>query len=587
MSLLSKSKTSPHASASPGFAELIGDIRRPLAMCVALSLAINLMLLASPLFMLQVYDRVLSSRSMPTLVTLLGLLAAVFAAATHLDLIRARILNRVAAHFATSLSEKIFGTVLNQEIEKSAHYGNQPLQDLQSLRQFATGTGLGIFFDMPWVPIYLLLAYLLHPMLGLLTVTAAIILIGLAIANERRTAKLSVVANAQLAKSNKVFESARRGAEVLRSMSMEPAYFRRWSQTFSAGHQSLVTATDRSSSFHMSAKYLRLFLQSACLALGAALAIRGEVSAGSIIAATIILSRALAPVEQATGQWTHLQGVYAAYRRLQQLLETSPSKLEPLRLPDATGALTVENLTMAAPGAQRPILSGINFSLSPGDSVAIIGPTGCGKSTLARGIAGVWAPVGGAIRLDGATLDNWPKHQLGIATGYVPQDIELFAGTISENISRFTDSPDAEAVVKAAKRANVHDMILQLPDAYMTEIGEGGAKLSGGQRQRIALARALFGDVRLVVLDEPNSNLDDAGETALSQTLAQLRAEAITVVIVSHRPQCLKAVDNILVLSNGQQAAFAPRDKILTPVPRPAQQPVYANASGFHFQPRT
>lgn len=556
-------------------------------MCVALSLAINLMLLASPLFMLQVYDRVLSSRSMPTLVTLLGLLAAVFAAATHLDLIRARILNRVAAHFATSLSEKIFGTVLNQEIEKSAHYGNQPLQDLQSLRQFATGTGLGIFFDMPWVPIYLLLAYLLHPMLGLLTVTAAIILIGLAIANERRTAKLSVVANAQLAKSNKVFESARRGAEVLRSMSMEPAYFRRWSQTFSAGHQSLVTATDRSSSFHMSAKYLRLFLQSACLALGAALAIRGEVSAGSIIAATIILSRALAPVEQATGQWTHLQGVYAAYRRLQQLLETSPSKLEPLRLPDATGALTVENLTMAAPGAQRPILSGINFSLSPGDSVAIIGPTGCGKSTLARGIAGVWAPVGGAIRLDGATLDNWPKHQLGIATGYVPQDIELFAGTISENISRFTDSPDAEAVVKAAKRANVHDMILQLPDAYMTEIGEGGAKLSGGQRQRIALARALFGDVRLVVLDEPNSNLDDAGETALSQTLAQLRAEAITVVIVSHRPQCLKAVDNILVLSNGQQAAFAPRDKILTPVPRPAQQPVYANASGFHFQPRT
>lgn len=556
-------------------------------MCVALSLAINLMLLASPLFMLQVYDRVLSSRSMPTLVTLLGLLAAVFAAATHLDLIRARILNRVAAHFATSLSEKIFGTVLNQEIEKSAHYGNQPLQDLQSLRQFATGTGLGIFFDMPWVPIYLLLAYLLHPMLGLLTVTAAIILIGLAIANERRTAKLSVVANAQLAKSNKVFESARRGAEVLRSMSMEPAYFRRWSQTFSAGHQSLVTATDRSSSFHMSAKYLRLFLQSACLALGAALAIRGEVSAGSIIAATIILSRALAPVEQATGQWTHLQGVYAAYRRLQQLLETSPSKLEPLRLPDATGALTVENLTMAAPGAQRPILSGINFSLSPGDSVAIIGPTGCGKSTLARGIAGVWAPVGGAIRLDGATLDNWPKHQLGIATGYVPQDIELFAGTISENISRFTDSPDAEAVVKAAKRANVHDMILQLPDAYMTEIGEGGAKLSGGQRQRIALARALFGDVRLVVLDEPNSNLDDAGETALSQTLAQLRAEAITVVIVSHRPQCLKAVDNILVLSNGQQAAFAPRDKILTPVPRPAPQPVYANASGFHFQPRT
>jgi PrtD family type I secretion system ABC transporter len=556
--------TSDQTSIPQNLAKPFGGLRRPLLVVGALSLLINIAMLASPLFMLQIYDRVLVSRSLPTLVTLIVMLAGLFVWTTLLDLVRAKILGRAAAHFTIGLSKKVFGTIIGEEIAKNAQYGNQPLQDLQTLRQFATGPGLATLLDAPWLPIYLLLAFLLHPALGLLTAAAAVVLIGLALLQERISARQTMIAAGHLATSHRLFEGARRGAEVLRAMAIESAYGERWAKAFNASQQSLIVAGDRSSAFQLSTKYLRLFLQSACLGLGAALAIRGEMSAGSIIAGTIIMSRALAPVEQVTAQWGQLQNVRSAAHRLRQLLSKAVEPTKPIPLPMPKGELTVESVAIASPGARTLTVSGVSFKLAAGEAMAIVGPTGSGKSTLARSLAGVWPTVGGHIRLDGARLDTWPSRQLGAAIGYIPQDVELFCGSISENIARFTTDANPLDIIKAAQRANVHEMILRLPESYMTQIGEGGVKLSGGQRQRIALARALFGEVRIVVLDEPNSNLDDAGEAALSDTLASLRRDGVSVVVVSHRPHILKAVDKILVLREGAQVAFAPRDEILS-----------------------
>ena len=545
--------------------DLFQDLKRPLIVCGLISVVVNILLLASPLFMLQIYDRVLASRSLPTLVTLTSLLAACFLGITLLEIVRARMLNRAAAHFTTGLSGATFSAIVDEELAKTSQYGNQPLQDLQSIRQFATGPGLAVFFDMPWVPIYLLFGYLLHPAIGMMTAAAALVLVALAIANERATARVSAEAAGEMVRSHRLFEGARRGAEVLRAMAMEGRYGELWTTVFGSAQATLVCAGDRASAFHTCSKHLRLFLQSGCLALGAALAIRGEVSAGSIIAASIIMARALAPVEQATGQWTQLQGARSAFRRLESLIAKHRGPPVTMVLPEPKGELNIENVAIVAPGGTTPILSRVNLALSAGEAMAVVGPSGSGKSSLARAIAGVWPAATGEIRLDGALLATWPREQLGNAIGYVPQDVELFAGTIAENISRFEPSADPSRIIAAAQRANVHDMILRMKDGYMTQIGEGGCHLSGGQQQRIALARALYGGIRLLVLDEPNSNLDDAGETALSEALAALRKEGVTVVLVSHRPQCLKAVDKILVLRDGLQVAFAPRDEILMP----------------------
>jgi ATP-binding cassette, subfamily C, bacterial EexD len=564
-----KRKTSGNDIGLTPLGAALGAMRRPLIVSILLSFLINILMLASPLFMLQVYDRVLISRSLPTLFTLTVLLVAVFVGATVLDILKGRILNRVAAHVLTQLSGKVFSSAIDEELGKQMKSANQPILDLQTLRQFATGPGLGVLIDMPWMPIYLLLAFLVHPSIGCLTLAAAMLLIGLAIVSGRLTANGAAVAATMLSSSNRLFDAARRGAEVLRAMGLERTYGERWHRLFSLSQANLVLTSDRASALHLASKYLRFFLQSAVLALGAGLAIRGELSAGSIIAASIFMARALQPVEQATGQWGHLHAVRSAFNRLNALVSINAAAISPMALPAPKGALTVEKMAISAPGATALILSQIDFQLAAGQSVAIVGASGSGKSTLARALAGVWPVAAGHIRLDGASLDTWPRQQLGAATGYLPQDVELFAGSIGENIARFDPMAQASAIVKAAERANVHDMILRLPNGYMTEIGEGGARLSGGQRQRIALARALYGEVRLVVLDEPNSNLDDVGEVALLRALGQLRADGVSVVIISHRPQCLRAVDKILVLRDGVQVAFGPSEQILRPALRP------------------
>jgi PrtD family type I secretion system ABC transporter len=351
---------------------------------------------------------------------------------------------------------------------------------------------------------------------------------------------------------------------------MERACSDRWFASYGSAQQCQTAANDKSSLFNASAKHLRIFLQSASLALGAALAIRGEVSYGSIIAGSIIMSRALAPVEQLTGQWGFFQSARRAYRRLTSVLAAMPPAPEPMPLPPPNGHLTADNVTIAVPGRNSPIVTGVSFTLEPGEVLGIVGPSGSGKSTLARALVGVFSPAAGDIRLDGARLDHWSRSQLGVAVGYIPQDVELFAGTVRDNIARFAAEPLPAAVVAAAQRAGVHEMILGLPEGYAFQVGDRGSNLSAGQRQRIALARALYGDPKLLVLDEPNSNLDAAGEEALGTMLDKVSDDGVGTIIISHRPLVLKNADKILVLNQGRQMAFGPREQILKAPSPPA-----------------
>ena len=551
----------------------VTQFRGGLLACAALSCMINILMLASPLFMLQVYDRILPSRSLPTLVALVGILAFVFVAAALLEMVRTRLMGRVAAGFTAALGERTLKSILTLEITSRTPFGNQPMRDLESLRTYAAGPAPGALFDAPWMPVYLLIAYLIHPLIGTLTLISGIVLLALTILNDRATIALSRQTSSGSQRSHAALESARRGVEVLRAMNFERAFANRWLPTFDAVQQGLVAMTDRSSALQSASRFLRLFLQSACLALGAALAIKGEVSAGAIIAASIIMSRTLAPVEQVTGQWSQIQAVRQAWLRLREVLLATEPTPEPMTLPAPTGRLDVEGISVVPPGASAATLMQVTFALEPGEAVAVLGPTGSGKSTLVRALVNIYAPVNGEVRFDGSRLDHWPREQLGASIGYVPQDVELLAGTVADNIARFAPDPDPQAIVRAAQRANVHDMILRLPQGYTTELGNNGAKLSAGQRQRIALARALFGQPKFLVLDEPNSNLDDAGETALGETLLQLKKDGVTVVIVTHRSSVLKLVDKVLVLRDGRQAAFGPRDELLAPFGKPATQP--------------
>ncbi len=562
--------------------------RQPFAIAVFVSLVINVLMLASPLFMLQVYDRVLTSRSLPTLIALLGLVAGVFVVSAVLEAIRQRLMARIAAGVSDRLAPQTYSAVLHKALNRGSSSGDatQPARDLEAVRQYLGGSGPTAFFDLPWMPIYLGFAYLLHPLLGTMTLVAAIVLFCLAFGNERATKRHGLDGSRHKHRSLILIEGASKGAEVLRAMGMEQRFRDRWSGEHGLAQVQQLKGADAVSAFTSSTRMLRLFLQSAVLALGAALAIEGQVSAGTIIAASIIMSRALAPVEQITAQWGAFQATRRAIARLRSALIDVPRRSDPMALPTPKGDVAVENLVVGAPGANRPIVSGLNFSLEPGDGLGIVGHSGSGKSSLVRALAGVWTPIAGSIRLDGARLDQWPGEQIGAAVGYVPQDVEILSGTVTENISRFAPGADPADVVRAAQRANVHDMILRLPNGYQTELGEGGLMLSAGQRQRIALARALYLDPVLLVLDEPNSNLDGPGEAALIDTLLNARKVGVTVIIVSHRPATLQVTNKVLCLQDGRQAAFGPRDEILSaPRPRPANFPI-AVAGGSHSEQR-
>ncbi len=551
---------------NPGEGEIRAAIRASARAFIAtgvFSLVINVLMLAGPLFMLQVYDRVLTSGSIATLVALAVMTAGLYAIIGILELVRSRVIVRIGVEVDNRIGDRIFQASLKHSL---ASHGSslQALRELDSLRQFIAGPGPLTFFDAPWTPVYILVIFLTHWTLGLTATIGAVLLLILAWSSETSSrAPLKAAGNAA-GRSLELAETGQRNAEAITAMGMLAAYRRRWQQANGEALAWQTIAADRLATISSISKTMRLLLQSLMLAVGAVLALKGEISSGAIVAGTIIFGRAIAPVEQAISHWRTFVKAQESYRRLDELLRREPEAPRKTALPTPKGHVEVSNLRVAAPGTRRLILSNINFEVLPGQMLAVIGPSASGKSTLARTLVGLWPPVGGTIKLDGASLEQWSQDDLGQHLGYLPQDVELFAGTVKENISRFrADAIDAE-VIAAAQMAHAHDMILALPQGYDTELGNYGAYLSAGQRQRIGLARALYGSPALVVLDEPNSNLDRRGDEALAAAVDGMRGRGQAVVLVSHRVQAIGQADTLLYLDRGVQRAFGPRAEVMT-----------------------
>lgn len=531
------------------------------------SLAINLLYLASPLYMLQVYDRVVSSASEVTLVMLTILLLVTLAALASLDAVRARLLTRASIRIDRLLASRVV-TATVEVAARGAAARSQPLRDFDTFRQFITGSGIHAVFDLPWAPIYIGVIFMLHPLLGSFALGCAIILVLMALLNEHLIKAPLAGANEAATRNYAFTDMSLRNAEVVQAMGMMPGLLQRWSRDRNLVLERQSFASDRAATTSSIIRFLRLAMQSMILGLGAYLVIERVTTVGAMFAASILLGRALQPVEQVVGSWRNLTSARGAYGRVRDLLAANPARDPALALPRPAGRLSVEGLGYVIPGTNRPILRNVTFRIEPADVLGIIGPSGAGKSTLARQIVGVLLPSAGVVRLDGADVSQWPRESLGRHIGYLPQDIELFADTVASNISRFRNDDDQE-VIEAAQMAGVHDMILRLPGGYETQIGDGGAVLSGGYRQRIGLARAVYDNPSLVVLDEPSSNLDSDGDTALLSCIAELKKRGTTVVIISHRPNTLGAVDKLLLLRDGTLEMFGPRDEIISRLSRP------------------
>ena len=543
------------------------------------SFFINLLMLTAPLYMLQVYDRVLTSRSESTLIALTVLAGAMLLTMGLLELVRSRVLVRIGSRLDQRLNTRVFSAVFERSLRGFRGERAQALRDMDGLRQFLTGPGPFALFDAPWVPFYLAVVFLFHPVLGFIALAGAPLLFTLALLNEILTRKPLQQANGEVAAAYAFAESSLRNAEALEAMGMLEGIRRRWVARHGKGLALQAKASDRAGFLTAWSKAIRMFLQVAILGAGAALAIQQIITPGVMIAASIIMGRALAPVEQAIGSWRQFIGARSSYRRLQKLLLESPEPQERLSLPRPEGFLSVENVVVMAPNDGKPVLKGVSFKLEPGEALGVIGPSAAGKSTLARVLVGVWPPYAGAVRLEGADLQNWNREDLGPYLGYLPQDVELFGGSVAENISRYYVEPDDEEIVRAARLAGVHDMILRFAEGYETQIGDNGGFLSGGQRQRVGLARALYGDPSLVVLDEPNSNLDAAGDQALTQAILALKERGATVVVMAHRPSAIAAVDKILMLRDGKAEAYGPKDEILAQVTQAAAAPTGSNVT--------
>ncbi len=548
-----------------GLAAALGECRWALAGIGLFSGLINILMLTGSLFMLEVYDRVLPSRSMPTLVALSILAASLFLFQAGLDIVRSRLLARIGNHLDRSLSARVFDLVIELPLRVRGGGEAQPVREIETIRGFLSGAGPTAFFDLPWLPVYLAICYAFHPLIGFTAIGGALVLTALALGTEFLARRPVRAAAADAGRRHRLAAAALRNAEVLVAMEMTGALRRRWIAASDSHLDHQARAADVVSGFGALGRVLRMMLQSAVLAVGAYLVIQGEASAGLIIASSILTGRALAPVDLAIANWRGFIGARQSWQRLSRLLEALPAESATTALPPPRNALAVEALTVVPPSAQVPALTGIQFTVKAGSAVGVIGPSASGKSTLARALVGVWPAARGHVRLDGATLEQWPRGTLGPHIGYLPQDVELFDGTIAENIARFEPDAPSETVIEAAKAAGVHDMIVAFPKGYDTPIGEQGAQLSAGQRQRIALARALFRDPFLVVLDEPNSNLDAEGDEALAKAILGVRARGGIVIVVAHRMAALGAVDQVLVLARGSQQAFGPTDEVLKP----------------------
>jgi ATP-binding cassette subfamily C protein len=537
---------------------------------------LNVLMLTGSFYMLEVYDRVVPGRSVPTLVFLSVLAIFLYAFQGLLDFVRSRILVRMGAWIDEQLSGPIFEAVLRLPLRaKDQGNGLLPLRDLDQVRGFLAGNGLPAFFDLPWMPLYLGICYIFHPYIGLFATAGALVLIGLTVLTEIRTRAALKAAGTQASQRLSAAEAARRNADVIQAMGLGPQVIKRWQKTNSEYVDSQMQASDIAGGLGSIARSSRQCLQSLVLGLGAYLAIQDLATAGIIIAASILTARALAPVDLVIANWRNFTGARQSWKRLNDLLKNTYERDQEIRLPEPKQALSIEGIFVNPPGQNTFVVQDVSFALKAGSALGIIGPSASGKTSLIRAVVGVWRPARGKVRLDGAASDQWRPDLLGPHIGYLPQDVELFSGTIAQNIARFGEDMKSEDVIAAAKTAGVHDMIVRLPEGYETPIGEGGNALSAGQRQRIALARALYRSPFLIVLDEPNSNLDAEGEDALTQAILGVRARGGIVIIVAHRPSALVSVDHVLIMKDGRSVSFGPKDEVLSKLQRkPAGAPV-------------
>jgi PrtD family type I secretion system ABC transporter len=542
----------------------IGQYKGALIAVGLFSALVNILMLVGPLFMLQVYDRVLASRSSATLFVLLMIVIFLYGLMGFLDHLRGRILARIGAGFQAKLDDRVFNAVLRQA--EVASFRDKPasgLRDLSTIQGFLASPLPGALFDLPWAPFFIVLLFIFHPLMGWFAIGSAVLLVVLAIWNQFATKAAQENAIKSAAEAENRTEITRKQIETVRGLGMAEPLVALWNKSRKESLNALMNAADAGGGIAATTKAFRMFLQSGILALGAWLVLQGQLTGGAMIAGSILLGRALAPIEQSVGQWGLMQRASLSWRNLGQLLKAIPTVAAPMSLPRPQAHIRVENLTVVPNGDRVPIVQGINFEVMPGEAVAVIGPSASGKSSLARALVGLWPAMHGSVRLGGAELNQYDRDRLGRLLGYLPQDVILFPGTVHQNIARFDADAKAEDVVKAAKAAGAHDLILGLPQGYDSPVMENGGKLSGGQRQRIGLARAFYGDPVVLILDEPNSSLDEHGMNALNQAIAHAKREGQSVLIMSHRPSALAECDKVLVLENGRQRAFGPRDEVL------------------------
>lgn len=534
-------------------------VKKDLKGVAAFSLVINTLMLTGPIYMLQVYDRILTSRSMTTLVAITALMIGLFVAMGFLEMFRSKVLARTGLKFEQTMGPDTLRTWLlrGHSFPKGMP---SPMRDVATIRKFLSGSAPGAFFDIPWAPIYLAIIFMLHPLLGVLGTIGAIILILVSIINDRAVRKNAKNVSALTSEQEILTHQGHEGYDTVLSMGMRPQIVNKWTELSGREQREILKVSDTTGAALAFSKSFRMMVQSAILGLGAALALKQIVTPGAMIAASILLGRALAPVQTVLGQWQQFKATTQSYKRLAKFHEVAAEAQHGTNLPRPQGYLNVENAVAAPPGVKKTVLNGINFKLAPGHSMAIIGPSASGKSSLAKLLVGLWMPVGGKVRLDGATLDQWDKDLLGQYIGYLPQNVAMFSGTIGQNIARFMPHASEADIIAAAQEAGIHEMILKLPGGYDMPIQ--GDNLSGGQKQLIGLARALFGRPSLVVLDEPNSNLDNSGEKVLMDAITRVKARGASVVVIAHRAGVLNAIDYVLVLEEGKQVAFGLRQGV-------------------------
>ena len=553
-----------HASAKPpALSDAFRQIRPALLAAAGLSVFINLLVFVSPLYTMQIYDRVLTSRNAMTLLLLSGIALALFVSYAALEHFRSRVLVQTGIHFDQILSGEAFETALAQSLRTSSSHHVQLLRDVDTLRDVLSGGVITSLMDVPWTPIFLGICFLLHPLIGLVALIGALAILAVAFLNERTTKAPLIAASFKSLHALDRLTSSLRNAEAIRGLGMGSAVRSAWSATHGEALVASAKAGERGGTLLAISKFLRMAIQVTIMGVGAYLAIHQEISGGVLFAASLIMGRALAPVEAAVSQWRALVSARTSFSRLDAALRTRATERRPMRLPPLTGEISVEALTVLVPGSQLPAVAEVSFRLAPGEVVAVVGQSGSGKSSLARALVGAWPAALGCVRIDGNDIRHFDSNFIGQSLGYLPQDVELFAGSVRDNIARFRDGASDEQVVEAAKLASAHAMIQRLPQGYDTIIGENGAGLSGGQRQRIGLARALFGRPVFVVLDEPNANLDGDGDRALADAIQMLRKQQVTIVIINHRPNLLSLVDKIVFMHEGRIGRAGSRDELL------------------------